>query len=211
MLVCWLLFYTSRTLLTIFYFYAHPCSTLSQRIAAYIGKLLPRQYSLIPFKNSRLKLSVFSSPHLPPLVLWSALSSKLRMPICPLGIHYKNSNRYACFKIYTSRRLQNLWIGLDVLLFNTLFRPFQLRQTPALPAPICRQQRISTSSTFSQKMTVQQNSVALDSRTCVVLWRWANHNCNMKTNKYCTVMQFIMCVVFDSIKTMNWKANVNSN
>jgi hypothetical protein len=26
-----------------------------------------------------------------------------------------------------------------------------------------------------------------------------------KTNKYCTVMQFIMCVFFDSIKTINWK------
>ena len=34
------------------------------------------------------------------------------------------------------------------------------------------------------------------------------HNCNMKKNKYRTVMQFILCVVFDSIKTMNWKASV---
>jgi hypothetical protein len=45
--------------------------------------------------------------------------------------------------------------------------------------------------------TVQHYSMWLPCKT--------NHNCNRKTNKYCIVMQFIMCVVFDSIKIMNWK------
>jgi hypothetical protein len=34
---------------------------------------------------------------------------------------------------------------------------------------------------------------------------WQKHTHNRKKNKYCIVMQFIMCVSFDSIKTINLK------
>jgi hypothetical protein len=51
--------------------------------------------------------------------------------------------------------------------------------------------------------TVQHYSMWLPCKT--------NHNCNIKMNKYCTVMQFIMCVVFDSIKNHELKnSTVNS-
>ena len=145
MLVCWWIFSTSNYFLI---FVPTPALPSLSKLQPILGNLYLVNTLLFPSKNSILKLSIFSSPHLPPFALWSAISSKLRMSICPLGIHYKNSNRYARFRYTHLSRLQNLWIGLDVLLFNTLFRPFQLRQTPALPAPIYRQQKMSTSSTF---------------------------------------------------------------